>query len=158
MKNESKLDRINKLIKQIEEENILNGEAVGFSGEKTEQYICFEKLMNIASDQEFLSLSKHKNAVVRCYAIWTLSKMKYEKMFEVIKEHIDDVETVETFFGCRLGGMTVIEFSLNYCNLSIGEKAELKQMYGSNPKLELEAKKNIDKLREQLKTKYFNKG
>ena len=70
--NKSRADQVRHLVKAIETRNMLMNDAVGFSGEKPEQYRNFEKLLKAASKNDLLRLTRHRHGVVRCYAVWGL--------------------------------------------------------------------------------------
>ena len=65
-----------KIVKTIEKVNELMGSAVYYSGIRPEQWDNFVKLKKIATTQELIELTNHKNGVVRCYSFWALSHKK----------------------------------------------------------------------------------
>jgi hypothetical protein len=92
--------RIIKIVDAIALENVLAGEAVGIVGIKPKQYKRYEKLANLATDSELLSLAGHQNGVVRSYAFWALVERNSEFMFETLLQNFDDTTTIATNFGC----------------------------------------------------------
>lgn len=78
----------------------VHDEFVGFAGETTIQYKSFLELKKVATTQELLDLTKHKSTVVRCYAAWALTDLKYSKLEEVFEYFLKNKEEVLLFVGC----------------------------------------------------------
>ncbi len=93
--------------------NMLMGEAVGYSGEKPDQFKRFEKLQRRANKNELLELTKHKNGVVRCYAVWALSHDSTVDIFSIVIKHLSDDELIWTQFGCSVDQERVGDFIIN---------------------------------------------
>jgi hypothetical protein len=106
--------RIIKIANEIAIENVLSGEAIGIAGIKPKQYKRYEKLKNNATDKELLSLSKHRNGVVKCYAFWALVERNSDFMFEALLENFDDTTTIATQFGCIVTGDKVGDIYYNH--------------------------------------------
>jgi len=91
---------LKELIQNIEKENVLNYEAVGIAGIKTEQYQNFENLKKIATNQELLQILKNKDTVVKGYASWALADNKYPNISEILDDFITNKYTVRNQDGC----------------------------------------------------------
>jgi predicted CopG family antitoxin len=87
--------------KKIAANNVLAGSAVGYSGQRPEQYNNFEKLKERASTNELIKLTNHPNGVVRCYAFFALLEIaNNEIIYPIVLSHLNDTTIVETFYGC----------------------------------------------------------
>lgn len=75
-------------------------EFVGIAGETTFQYKSFLELKKIATTQELLDLTKHKSSVVRCYAAWALTDLKYSKLEEIFNYFLENQNEAPLFIGC----------------------------------------------------------
>jgi hypothetical protein len=102
--------KTNKIVSKIEKENQLMSSAVGYSGEKPEQWDNFQKLKEQASKNELLELTNHPNGVVRSYSFWALSHDPNIDLFNIVKEHLSDDELINTLFGCIGGQEKVGDF------------------------------------------------
>lgn len=101
---------IQKLVKKIEKYDRIDSEAIGYSGERTNQYNRFEKLTEKAFLEELIELTNHPNAAVRGYSFWSLAKLHYNNLEEIFVKHANDEEFVFMMDGCIPEELPVIEF------------------------------------------------
>lgn len=88
-------------VRQIAEENLLQGDAVGFSGTPGPQYLLYKNLKAQTTKKQIRSLLKHPNTTVKCYAFWSIVDDGDKKeIFNIIKQNMFDENPVETQFGC----------------------------------------------------------
>jgi len=120
-------DETNLIVKKIEQINVLMGSAVGYGGNKPEQYENFEALKKTASKEELLLLTNHSNAVVRCYSFWALGNYKNFDLFSLVKNHINDNAIVKTQFGCLISREKVGDFFINLINPK-NKNSEIRQL------------------------------
>lgn len=95
--------KVQKLARKIEKVNVLMGSAVGYAGNRPQQYNNYEAMIAAASDKELAALTNHPNGVVRCYAFEGLCERKKEDkqfIFNILQKHINDEEGVENISGC----------------------------------------------------------
>ena len=78
---------IQKLVAQIENSNCVYIGGNSIAGEDNEVYICYQNLLEIASNSLWIKLSSSKSAVMRFYAYRILLEKK-PKGFEAIKERL----------------------------------------------------------------------
>jgi len=100
----------NKVVKDIAKINELMSSAVYYSGMKPKQWDNFEELKRKASKEELIELTNHPNGVVRSYAFWALSYNKNIDLFQIVKNHLNDDELINTQFGCIGGQEKVGDF------------------------------------------------
>lgn len=100
-------NRTNKIVKKIEKVNVLMGSAVYYAGVRPKQWDHFVKLKKVATTEELIELTNHKNGVVRCYSFWGLSHKNEIDLFEIVKKHLEDDESISTQFGC-IGGQQMV--------------------------------------------------
>ena len=101
------------LVDSIASENVLMSSAVGFTAIKPDQYKRFEKLQEIVTVFELIKLTNHQNGVVRCYAFWDLASKDTASIFQIVIDHLEDNEVIETQFGCIGGAERVGDFFVN---------------------------------------------
>ena len=145
--NESYSQGLNKRIKKIADliaiENIVQGPAIGFAGSKSDQYKRFEKILIKGDLKDFVGLSNHPSATVRCYGLWAIlvtDSITYQKE---IKRFTSDTSTVEFQSGCVIREYTVF-------NLFSQKEEDLKNMYNYHKEF-----MEDDNKRFQLKRKKF---
>jgi len=100
------------LIKQIANENIVMGSAVGVAGAMPDQWLRYTSLFEKLNEQETLALTDHSNNTVKCYAFMDLLAKKGKDVFPVLLKKLSDTGKVETLFGCLGGSESVREFCI----------------------------------------------
>jgi len=109
-------DRLNlsretrEVVERIESINEVMGSAVGMARVRPKQYDNYVDLQNTASREELYELTDHPNAVVRCYASLALSESQSVDPLSILLNHIDDNESVITFFECIKTNVMVGDF------------------------------------------------
>jgi hypothetical protein len=88
------------IVSKIEKINELMDRAVSVSGSRPEQFDNFSELQKNASKDELIALTNHPNAVVRCYAFWSLTYDPTSNLLPIVINHINDTTIVDTQFGC----------------------------------------------------------
>ena len=101
------------IVERIETINELMGSAVGYAGEKPEQYDNFIALRKEASKEELIGLTNYPNSVVRCYAFWALCYDSSVHIFPIVLKHLADTAHVKTQFGCIGSREKVGDFFIN---------------------------------------------
>ena len=124
-----------KIVAKIEKINRLMGAAVGYSGQRPEQYENFTALQKTATREELIELTDYQNGVVRCYSFWALLYDRKTDMFPIVVKHIYDDALVSTEFGCISSREKVGDFFISlvtpgngYSILQQLNAAELKQV------------------------------
>jgi len=87
---------IDSLVSQISKGN-LSGPTLGMMGHgthKSEQYLRYKRLSEIASNEQLIVLTDHSSPVVRCYAFDALSKRNIPDYYKIIKRHFSDTDQV----------------------------------------------------------------
>jgi hypothetical protein len=110
--NEASSKTIDQLVKEIAEDNVFKGPAVGIAGVRPEQWNRYEGLRLRATETELLKLVNNENAVVRCYAFQALAGRNRNALFPVALQHLSDTTEVDTIFGCEGGSQKVGDFFL----------------------------------------------
>jgi hypothetical protein len=135
---------IDELVNEIEIENELLSQAVGFAGESTEQYARFEELKKKATKEELIKLTKHQNPVVRCYSFWGLTDRKEDNLFSILIEHLQDTSQVQRMFGCIVSNVSVADF---YIELLTKKYLITEDYYReNNTKVNIEEKRILDSI------------
>jgi len=111
-----------KLVADIAKDNVLKGEAVGYAGIKTFQWIQYQKLNAESTDSELEALTDNRNAVVRCYAFQALSHRRKVDLYSILIKHLTDTARIETFEGCIVSSQKAGDYFLevvtpNYVDL-----------------------------------------
>lgn len=93
-------DDISQLVNEIALENKVYERSVGFMDKYTRTYARYERLVQIAKYNDFISLLKHDSTAVRTYAAMALIQDDSNNL-KVVKEHIlNPDEFVSYSVGC----------------------------------------------------------
>ena len=98
------------IVEKIISINEIMNHAVGYSGRRPQQWDNFIELSNTASTGELLTLTKHNKGVVRCYALWALTKRDHVDLFSLALDHINDNEEVKYLYADQGGVLLVGDF------------------------------------------------
>ena len=90
------------LISIIEASEYIEAKHIGFIGEKSKIYSCYEKLLEIASDSLWIELSYSKSPVMRCYAYQALLLKENINLPSIRNRLIKDTSSVCTYSGCMI--------------------------------------------------------
>ena len=91
---------LKKIVNSIEKGNRVESSHIGYAGSPSSQWKRYEQLKKIATSDQLVALTEHKNPAVRCYAFQALAASHSDKTFEVLLKHLNDTTVVETQFGC----------------------------------------------------------
>ncbi len=98
------------IVKELAKGKFVEDKYVAESGEISDQFCRFLKLLQVASDTELVILADNKNATVRCYAMWGLSRRQPPGWRAVLQQHENDRGKVRIFSGCLISQETVSKF------------------------------------------------
>ncbi len=99
------------LLKELERAECVNESGIGFAGEYTRTYALFERIKQIATENQLNGLLRNSNPVVRVYAFRSLVDLKYESEGKA-KQILDmDTTSVCWFSGCNKTKVAVNTFS-----------------------------------------------
>lgn len=101
---------IRQVVKKMAAFEELHSSVVGYAGQKTEQYRCFEHLLQQATMEELVELCEHTAPCVRVYAFWGLAKKEYDQLETVFMAHAADSEPVLGIEGCFPMKLPVIDW------------------------------------------------
>lgn len=94
---------IKEIIDSIELGNYVSVyERVGAGGQISPAWQHYQELKKNATADELTSLTKHKNAAVRCYAFQALAVKQSNKLFSIVLDHLYDTAQVVTVSGCMV--------------------------------------------------------
>ena len=108
-KNTKKIIRVLKKVKRIE------GSSLGFGGTPSKTYPHFEELLNTATEQELIELTKIPNANIRYYAFWGLIRKEtdLETLYQITINHLNDTKVLETQSFCIVGDISIGDYMLS---------------------------------------------
>jgi len=98
------LPDLKKIVDSIEKGNRVESSHIGEGGSPSEQWDKYEQLKKVATIDQLVALTDHKNSAVRCYAFQALATKRSDKIFSVLLMHLNDTSRVSTQSGCI--GMT----------------------------------------------------
>ena len=98
------LPDLKKIVASIEKGNRVESSHVGEGGSPSEQWDKYEQLKKVATVNELVALTYHKNSAVRCYSFQALATKRSDKIFSVLIKHLNDTSKIFTQSGCV--GMT----------------------------------------------------
>ncbi len=99
-----------RLVYKIAKYNVLTSQGVGEAGTETNQWKRYLQLKKLSTDTELISLTNHKNAVVRGYAFMALSARNYPKLVQILISHLKDTTRFLIFHGCLIHDIMVGDF------------------------------------------------
>ncbi len=104
-------NNLNKIVRELETSECVDENGVGFAAEYTRTFALYERMGQLATEQQLFGLLKNKSAVVRVYAFRALAAMKYSSA-NAGKAILDsDTNHVCWFTGCVKTDTTVSFFS-----------------------------------------------
>ncbi|SEO34472.1 hypothetical protein SAMN05192574_107147 [Mucilaginibacter gossypiicola] len=122
---------IQDIVDSVAKFNRLDSSAVGYAGIRTIQWIRYEKLSKTATLPELRALTRHKSAVVRCYAYDALTARKDTAAFTILLAHLQDTAMVSSFIGCVISreqtGVCFLNSVTRYDSTYTGYKLSPKQ-------------------------------
>ena len=70
-------NNLNKIVRELETSKCVDENGVGFSAEYTRTYALYERMSQLATENQLFCLLKNKSSVVRVYAFRALKELKY---------------------------------------------------------------------------------
>ena len=86
---------------------------VGYVGFRSKQYERFYSLTQIATDNELIVLTDHKDEKVRAYTFWALGKRNYSDIKIILEKHLTDTASFVFHQGCVFRSQKVNYFFLD---------------------------------------------
>lgn len=102
-----KMNDIDSLIAGMVEKDCVYSRSVGWGGQYTRQYACFERLCELKNGEELLELTKHENPVVRMYGLKALENENSTYLSQAREQLKNDTSIVYTFSGCIKMGTSI---------------------------------------------------
>ena len=97
-----------RVVKKIARSDGYYSQYVGYAGRSSAEYKNYEKLLEIASEEELRFLVSHENPIVRSYVSLALSnRLTSEEFFPIVVSRLHDTARVETLNGC-IGGVNIV--------------------------------------------------
>jgi hypothetical protein len=96
------LPDLKKIVDGIEKGNRVENSHIGEGGSPSEQWDKYEQLKKVATIDQLIALTDHKNSAVRCYAFQALATKRSDKVFSVLLKHLNDTSRVSTQSGCMV--------------------------------------------------------
>ncbi len=100
-------DSVKIIADQIANHNIYESATIGFAATASTQYKRFNKLLQIATNEELFLLVQHENGVVRLYALRAIIIKKLKIPFAIREHFLNDKTKVTTLTGCIGNNSTV---------------------------------------------------
>jgi hypothetical protein len=98
------LPDLKKIVDGIEKGNRVESSHIGEGGSPSKQWDKYEQLKKVATIDQLVALTDHRNSAVRCYAFQALAAKHSDKVFSILLKHINDTSVIHTQSGCI--GMT----------------------------------------------------
>ncbi|GEM_PF-3208682 len=106
-------NQVRKEVRKIVEKIAIGGidtEAIGYGGERTDQYSRFIRLKEKVNIEELVALMNHPAPSVRGYSFWGLAKLHYDNLETIFIKHANDNAIIFFMDGCSPMDIPVIEF------------------------------------------------
>ena len=152
----SKLDTVpnlKRIVAGIEKGNRVESSNIGYGGSPSKQWDKYKQIKKIATIDQLVALTDHKNSAVRCYAFQALATKCSDKVFAVLLKHLNDTSAVETLSGCigmtqLTGDYFVDVVTPNYVEIDIyklnkAEKKTLDSVLLNDKSIKLSAKSAV---------------
>lgn len=104
-------NNLNKIVRELETSECVDENGVGFAAEYTRTYALYERMTQLATEQQLFGLLRNKSAVVRVYAFRALATMKYSSANSGKAILDSDTNHVCWFVGCVKTDTVVSFFS-----------------------------------------------
>ncbi len=104
-------NNLGKIVRELETADCVNENGIGFAAEYTRTYALYERMSQLATENQLYSLLKNKSAVVRVYAFRALKEMKYASANQGKTILDSDTNHVCWFVGCNKMDTVVSFFS-----------------------------------------------
>jgi hypothetical protein len=102
--------KIDSLVAIIVDANVVSGYTKGINGIVSEEYQVYQGLVRLCTSEDLMSLCKHQNACVRCYAFLALLNTNGRLAEEIIASANSDNEKITLINGCFGQKITVSDF------------------------------------------------
>lgn len=110
-------------VEKLREFNRVESSAVYESGQPSEVYAVYEKMLALSSEQELCLLLEDRTPAVRVYALWGLKdKFPQKDLFPIVLAHLSDDIKVDTLFGCIGDRMKVADLMLDTIHDGLTDK------------------------------------
>lgn len=100
---------LDSLIEEMASCNKVHTKRIGRFGTKSIQYHRYERLLELATTEELIRLSKHKNNAVKSYVGWALVERNCHNIDELFKEYLKTKKKVRMQRGCNVGEESLAE-------------------------------------------------
>jgi len=85
-----------------------------FDGDQaTAQWLRFDSLSLLATDEQLIELTGHSDPAVKCYSFQALIERKSPSVFGIISEHLNDTDVLSMIVGCHGDSKTIIDFMIH---------------------------------------------
>jgi hypothetical protein len=89
-----------KVARQISRCKTVDRGPVGFSAQVTRQFNRYIYLINHATEEELISLTDYKAAIVRAYSFEILVSRSYRDIRKILYNHVSDIAIIKIRGGC----------------------------------------------------------
>ena len=93
-------DSVKEIAAAIAKHNVYESAIVGFAATPSTQSERLSKLIKIATDKDLYALTKHRNAVVRLYALRAIVSKRLAVSADLRNQFFNDKSKVVTLQGC----------------------------------------------------------
>jgi len=91
---------LRQIVNRISVYETLDGNAVSIDSHQSQQYKEFLHLSKIASEEDLVRLTQHKNGNVKAYAFEALCDRNSSLCKKVFEQHLNDKTKIREFSGC----------------------------------------------------------
>lgn len=117
----------------VEHAQIGDGSRIDFNGNiiESENYKNFKRLKEIASTQDLVKLTNHKNSTVACYASWALADTSYFDLKSIFQKFINNDRQIISYSGCIKSpdNISVELYHRYWNNVEISKRSKDKLLY-----------------------------
>ncbi|MEI1277329.1 hypothetical protein V6Z05_03305 [Leptospira venezuelensis] len=141
--------KVEQYVQKIAANNVYMSSSVGVGGEKPDQYIYYEKMMDKSTRDDLINLLEHENTVVRAYALeGIIDRGIAMDYFSLAKRYLYEYQSVSILFGCIGGNRYIGDLFLEILipKLNKNELNDLESIVLQNPGKTVFASTIIEKI------------
>lgn len=117
------------LINKIEEHDRVEDQFIGEGGEPSEQWLRFDSLRTLLTEEQLILLTENESPVVRCYAFDALMESNSKQTISILLKHANDTTSVYAQSGCKAYSVSVADYFIS----SISTTIDGKEVYKKTP-------------------------
>ena len=110
-------EKLDSLVSTFSNSVTVSGYSKGIAGIISEEYLAYNELFKVASNEQLIALTDHSNGIVKCYAFLALAQKDKRLAKDIAIKHEEDNQQIEVLKGCKSSIETVAKFMKQRSNI-----------------------------------------